>query len=390
MDWQYRDTVLAVCTLALFVTVFGRLAISPVVPDIAAEFEISNTLIGISLTCMWLAYALTQFPSGILADRYGERLIILISVAGTGLTTLIIVVAPVFSVFVLGTILLGGVAGLHYSVATTLLTRIYDDIGTAIGIHNSGAPLAGLATPVIISWIAVRYGWRPAIFSTAIVAFLVFGLALWKIRPIEPSNPDQSMRKQVQLEQILGLLSRPPVVFTGTIAIIVEFVWQAVASFLPAFLVQQHGFSTTFAAVLFGLYFLSQGVLQVGVGAIADRFGRDIAIGICMTSAIAGLLLLIQGSGAWLMILGALLLGLGMAWGAGVFPRLMDRLTQDERGFGFGLFRTVYMTIAASGSVVVGLLADLFSWTVSFGFLTVLLVGVCLLLVVNALFDLGY
>lgn len=390
MGWQYRETVLAVCTLALFVTVFGRLAISPVVPDIVVEFDVSRTQIGAALTCMWLAYALTQFPSGILADRYGERLIILISVAGTGLTTLIIVLAPGFGVFVLGTILLGGVAGLHYSVATTLLTRIYDGTGTAIGVHNSGAPLAGLATPVVISWVAVRYDWRPALFLTAIVAFLVFILAFWRTRPIEPSNPDRSMREQFKLEPIFALLLRPPIVFTGTIAIITEFSWQAVASFLPAFLAQYHGLSTTVSGILFGLYFLSQGVLQVGVGAIADRFGRDLAIGICMISGIAGFSLLIVGPSTELMAVGAFLLGIGMAWGAAVFPRLMDRLFEDEQGFGFGLFRTVYMTISASGSVVVGSFADLFGWAVAIGFLAVLLAVVCLLLVTNYVLDLGY
>ncbi|SFS90068.1 MFS transporter [Halostagnicola kamekurae] len=390
MRWKYRETVLAVCTLALFVTVFGRLAISPVVTDIAAEFDVSRTLIGAALTCMWLTYALTQFPSGILADRYGERLVILLSVAGTGVTTLVIVIAPGFGVFVLGVLLLGGVAGLHYSVATTLLTRIYDDTGTAIGIHNSGAPLAGLATPILISWVAVRYGWRSAVFLTAIVAFLVFALAFWRLRSTDPPNPDRSMREQFRLEPIRTLLSRPPIVFTGTIAIITEFTWQAIASFLPAFLGQYHDLSKTVAGILFGLYFLSQGVLQVGVGAVSDRFGRDPAIGICMVSGIAGFGLLVLGSRLSLLVVGSLLLGIGMGWGAAVFSRLMDRLSETERSFGFGLFRTVYMTIAASGSVVVGLLADLFGWGVSIGFLAVLLAVVCLLLVANSVLDLGY
>lgn len=68
----------------------------------------------------------------------------LAAVVGTGLTTLLIAVAPVFGVFVLGTILLGATTGLHYSVATALLTRTYDDISTAISLHDAGGPFAGL------------------------------------------------------------------------------------------------------------------------------------------------------------------------------------------------------------------------------------------------------
>lgn len=390
MDWQYRETVLAVCTFALFVTVFGRVALSPVVPEIATEFGLSNALIGAALTGMWLAYALTQFPSGILADRYGERVIILTSVCGTGLTALVIVGAPGFGVFVLGTVLLGGVAGLHYSVATALLTRIYDDIGTAIGIHNAGAPLAGLVTPVAVSWVAVHHGWRPAVSLTFIVALPIVALALRCVRPTEPRRPERSLREQFAPEPILQMLSRPTIIFTGVIAIVAEFTWQAMASFLPTFFTQYHGYSTTMAGVLFGAYFLVQGVLQIGVGIVADRFGRDLAIGGCMLTGIAGFLLLVTGSEFIPITAGTLLLGLGMGWGAAVFPRFMDQLSDDERAVGFGLFRTVYMTIAAGGSVAVGLLADLFGWGIAFGFLTVLLGLVCGLLAANRLFGLNY
>ncbi|TKX77174.1 MFS transporter, partial [Halorubrum sp. SD626R] len=83
MNWQYRHTVLALCMLAFFVTYFARLAISPVVPFIVDDFAVSNTAIGAALSGMWLAYGVSQFPSGILADRFGERRVILVAVGGS-------------------------------------------------------------------------------------------------------------------------------------------------------------------------------------------------------------------------------------------------------------------------------------------------------------------
>nr|WP_245180857.1 MFS transporter [Halomicroarcula amylolytica] len=389
-EWQYRKTVLVLCTLALFVTVFGRLALSPVVPDIATEFHTSNTLIGGALTGMWFTYALTQFPSGILADRFGDRRLILVSVGGTGLSALLIVAAPTFGVFVLGVVILGAVAGLHYSVATALITRIYDGIGTAIGIHNSGAPLAGLLAPVVVSGIAVRFGWRPAVAVGTLVALPITALIAAGIRSSEPRQPDEPMRDQVDREKIVEVLTRPTVVFTGIIAIIVEFSWQGLASFLPAFFVQYHGYSQTLAGTLFAAYFVVQGVLQTGVGVVADRLGRDIAIVSCMVFSIAGIGLLLRGSNIEEIALGIGLLGLGMSWGAAVFPRFMDRIDEGERGFGFGLFRTVYMIAAATGSVALGFLADQYGWVVSLSFLVVLLVLVCGLLAINSIFSLDY
>lgn len=58
MRWRYQESVLAACTLAFFVTMVGRLVVSPIVPTIAADFAISNAAIGASLTAMWGAYAL--------------------------------------------------------------------------------------------------------------------------------------------------------------------------------------------------------------------------------------------------------------------------------------------------------------------------------------------
>lgn len=390
MRWRYRETVLTLCTVAFFVTMVGRLAISPLIPDIATDLGISNSLIGGALTAMWVAYALVQFPSGVLADRFGERAVILVSVGGTGLTTFLIASSPGFGVFVLGTVLLGAAAGLHYSVATALITRTYDDIGKAIGLHNGGGPLAGLVTPVAVAWVAVSYGWRVAVGLVAALAVPVAGLFWWRIRPTEPRQPNQRMRERFDLGPMTTLLSRPTILFTSVVAALADFVWQGLASFLPTFFVQYHGYSQTLAGSLFAGYFVAQGVLQVGVGAAADRFGRDIAAGACMVASIAGIGLLVVGPGLPWMVAGIGLLGLGMGWAAAVFPRFMDSLSADEQSSGFGLIRTAYMVVAASGSVVVGVLADSFGWGVSFGFLVALLAVAGGLLAGNKALGLGY
>ncbi|ELY36182.1 MFS transporter [Natronorubrum tibetense] len=390
MRWRYRDTVLALCTLAFFATMVGRLVISPVVPIIIDEFAVSNSVVGVALTGMWMAYFASQFPSGILADRFGERPIILVAIGGTAVASVFLALAPVFALFVVGTVVLGGVAGLHYSVATTLLTRTYDEIGTAIGVHNSGGPAAGLIAPPIAAWIGVRYGWRPAVAIGAAMAVPVFVLFAWRVRPTEPRRPDQPMSERLQLEAVLELLSRPQIAFPICLAIAGAFVWQATASFLPTFLVEHRGQSTELAGLVFGGYFVVQAITQVGVGAASDRYGRDVATAGCMVLAAAGFALLIAVPGTVAIVAAVLLVGTGLGWGAALLPRFMDVLSETERGAGFGLIRTVYGFIGALGSVATGLLADLFGWGFAFGVLAGLLVLVFVALVANWVLSLGY
>jgi len=60
----------------------------------------------------------------------------------------------------------------------------------------------------------------------------------------------------------------------------------------------------------------------------------------------------------------------------------MDRLEGVERGYGFGLIRTLYILLSSLGSVVVGTLAEILGWIGGFGLLAGLL-GLCLLLLVG-------
>ena len=390
MDWHYRHTVLALCTLAFFATMVARLAISPVVPEITDDLAITNATIGIALTGMWMSYAFSQYPSGVLGDRFGERPIVLVAVGGTAVMSLVLAISPVFALFFLSVVVLGAVAGLHYSVATALLARTFDNMGTAIGVHTIGSPAAGLLAPIAAAWIGTRYGWRPAVAVGAAIAFPVFVLFAWRVRPTDPRRPDDRMRDRFELEPLLELLSRPPIAFTVLIAAVSAFVWQGTASFLPTFLVEHRGQSTAAAGVVFSAYFVVQALLKPPIGAASDRYGRDVVIVGCMATTAAGLALFVAVPGTLAVVGAVLLVGTGLGWASAVEPRFMDNLSEAERAGGFGLVRTVYLTVASLGSVATGLFADLFGWAISFLVLIVLLSAVGVAVAANWALDLGY
>ena len=390
MRWRYRDTVLVLCVVAFFVTFFGRLAVSPVAPLVLAEFSVSNTQLGIAFTGMWLAYGLTQFPSGVLADHYGEKSIILAAVGGTGVMCLLIAGAPWFSVFVVCTIVLGGFAGLHYSVATTLLSRTFDDVGRALGLHTIGAPLAGLVAPVLIAWVGVTYGWRLGVATTALFALPVFVLFAWGVQPTEPRRPDGKLREQFQIQTIVSLISRPPIAFTLGIGVIALYMGVGLVSFLPTFLVERHGYSPTLAGVLFSIYFVVHGLTQVWVGSASDRLGRDVVISICMLVGVVGFTLLVTLPGLLAISLGVTLVAFGSSFIPALDTRFLDHIAEAERGTEFGLVRTVYGVLGSTGSIGVGMAADTFGWDVSFAIMGVFCLIVLCLLAANTAFGFNY
>ena len=371
MNWRYRHTVLGLCTLAFASTMLARLVISPVVPDVTDGFGVSTGAVGLALSGMWAAYALTQFPSGILGDRFGERRVILAAVGITAVASLLLALSPTFAVFAVLTVALGAGAGLHYSVATTLLTKEFDDIGRAIGVHVAGGPLAGLIAPVVATAVATWYDWRAGIAVGAAVAVPVFVAFAWRIEPTPPERPEESMRDRMAIKPLLALLSRPPIAFTTLVAFLGAFCWQATASFLPTFLVAFRGLPETSAGLLFSAYFVVNGLSQPTIGWVSDRIGRDGAAAATMGLGVVGYATLVAGPRVALLP-AVICVGAAMTWGAPLQSRYFDTFEADERGAAFGLVRTAYMILGASGSVVVGVLSDLAGWEAAYG----LLVGV--------------
>jgi MFS family permease len=352
--------------LAFFATMAARLTISPVVPAISDAFDVSNAAIGLALTGMWLAYAAAQFPSGLLADRYGERSIILVAVGGTAIACASLALSPSYAAFATSAVVLGGVAGLHFSVATSFLTRILPRTGSAIGIHTAGAPLAGLLVPMAAGAVGAWLGWRWALALGAGIAVPSAALFAIVVRPTAPALPNTSVWRRLRLAPILELLARPPIALTAILSVMGAFVWQATASFLPAFLIEYHGYGTAHAGVLFSVYFVVQGIAQPALGTLSDRIGRYPVAALAVGIGVAGYAALVTASGAWSIGGAVIAVGLAMSWGAALLPAFMDHLGEDERSAGFGLIRTAYMVLGASGSAAAGAAADVFGWAIAF------------------------
>ncbi|MFC7073341.1 MFS transporter [Halovenus rubra] len=364
--WSANRTVLVACTLAFFATMVARLVISPVVPAIADNLDVSNADIGLALSGMWLSYALSQFPSGLLGDRYGERVVILVAVGGTALASFALALSPTFGVFMLLTVVLGGVAGLHYSVATTLLSRLFSNTGTAIGVHSAGAPIAGLLAPVVAAYLGSHVSWRHAVSLGAVAAVPATALVAHGIAPVEPRRPNERIRDRLDIAAFGELLTRPPIAGTMVVSVLAAFVWQGTASFLPTFLVEHRGYSEPVAGAIFSGYFVVQGVGQPGMGWLSDRIGRDAAMVVCSLAGVGGYALYVRGPGLASVMAATVLVGIAMSWGATMLPKFIDNMEPEEEGVGFGLIRTTYMVFGASGSFGVGLLADSFNWAVTF------------------------
>ena len=132
VHWAHRNTVLTVTTF--FCTMFARVIISPLIPLIMRKFSVSKDAIGLALTGVWAVFATMQFPSGVLSERFGERLVIFAALGFTALGSVFVALSPSYLLFSL--VIVGVGAGLFMPVAGSLLTNLFPRTGRALGINS--------------------------------------------------------------------------------------------------------------------------------------------------------------------------------------------------------------------------------------------------------------
>lgn len=370
----YRHQVLAIAVAANVAQFGARLAFSPVVPDAVEAFAITKSTVGVLLSSVWVAFALVQYPSGVLADKYGERRVILAAMAGTALPSLGLAFAPSFGWFVVAAVSLGAGAGLYFSVGTALMTGLFEERNTALGLHSAGVPVAGLFLPGVVTAVALRYHWQDAFLVTAGIAGLAFLLVAVGIDSTDPPGPDRSLREAIRPRLFQRLLARREVAVTLALAVLGMFAFQALVSFYPTFLEEYWNYSEARASTLFSGVFGLFAISLFLQGRLADAVSRDGVLVAAYLLTAAGFAVGVSKSIPWAPALSVGLIGLGIGWAGVVQARFMAGFGATERGTGFGLVRTVFVVLGSAGNVVTGALSESVSWPAAYGLVGVLLV----------------
>jgi len=381
--------VLGTAAAGNFTQLGARLLLSAVLPLIILQFDASKSSVGLALTGMWGIYALIQFPSGVLADRFGERRLLLAGLFGTAVGAAAVAVAPSLATFAAAVIVLGAGAGLFFAPASSLVSRLSESQGGSLGVLTAAGGVSGVVLPAVGGEVATRFGWRAAVALGVVVAVPVFVATALVVPSLRPSSPDRRLTAVLDPTLLAEILTRPSVAYTTVLAVLGGFTIQGYTSFFPTFLVEYRGLDTGTAGLAFGAAFAISAVAQPAAGRLSDATSRDLALSVSIAIAIGGFAVVLAVPGTVGLVAGVALLGAGISWPGVIAARIMDQLDDDERGLGFGLVRTSFLLIAATGSVAVGALADYGGWGLAFGTLLAVLGCYLLLLGANRALGLG-
>src|SRR5919204_568916 len=302
-----------------------------VIPLIAQrQFGIASAGAALSfIVSFGVTKALTNVFAGGLSDRFGRKGVL---VAGwlIGLPVpLLILRAPVWGWIVAANVLLGVNQALCWSMTVNMKIDLVGPTrrGLALGLNESvGYGAVGLAT-VASGALASSYGLRQGPFTLGI-AFPVLGLLFSALLVRETRGHVRLEAQHVatasprpSLGRVFALASwRDRDLFACSQAGLVNNLNDGLAwGLLPLFFTRA-GLGLEAVALISAAYPLSWGVLQLGTGALSDRWGRRPLIvgGMALQGLALAAIPLVQGEAAWLGT--ALALGLGTAL---VYPTLL-------------------------------------------------------------------
>jgi predicted MFS family arabinose efflux permease len=301
-----------VLTIGCGVAVANLYYAQPLLPAIAAEFEVGDRATGLAATLAQVGYTLGLLlfvPLGDIVERRRLILIMLLAVAGA---VLAVAVAPGFAWFAVASLMLGMTTispQLIVPLAATLAAPA--ERGRVVGTVMSGLLVGLLASRTFSGVIGAWLGWRP-VFAIAAVLMLALAATLrWTLPTSRPSGPVLPYARL--LASLVGLWRDEPVLRQSCLFGAMTFgAFSAFWNTLAFYLAQPPYEYGSNAVGLFGLLGIAGAVAASAAGRAADRFDPlwAIAVGMVAMALSFGLFWYTGQDLLWLCV-GVVLMDLG-------------------------------------------------------------------------------
>jgi MFS family permease len=195
---------------------FLRTSIGVIAPDLAREVELGATGIGLLASSFFMSFAASQVPLGVAIDRFGPRVVLLVSTAIAVGGTVVFATAKSAEVMVLGRVLTGIGCASFFIAPLTIYSRWFppERFSTITGIQLGLSALGMLFATAPLAYATAAIGWRATFLAAAGLTALI-GLIVFAVARDYPPGAVPPKRHETLIEAIRGLaaVARTPSVF---------------------------------------------------------------------------------------------------------------------------------------------------------------------------------
>ncbi len=349
---------LSTCGFAHFIHDGLHDALYILLPLWAQMFGLSLAQVGLLKAIYSGTLSLFQIPAGILAERYGERILLVggTIVAGIGYTLLSSAGSFTGLLMLLAFVGLG--SSVQHPLSSTLVARAYPAKGqrAALGIYNFTGDLGKMGLPATVAIIAGAIGWQSSVIASGLLGTVAGLLIFFLLRQHRHKTTKETKTKNL-LGTGWGIKNEPAFLALSGINIVDTTVIYGFLTFLP-FLLIEKGAAVETLGLAIALTFAGGAAGKFLCGVLAERIGIiKTSVITILTKGICILILLWLPLGAGLVLLP--LLGAALNGTSSVLYATVAELVDPERhSRSFGLFYTLGMAAGAVSPVLFGVVSD--------------------------------
>lgn len=273
----YQVILVALLSVNFGVLFLDRNALGFLIDFVKKDIELDNAQIGLLSSAIAFSWAISGFAIGRWSDALRRRKsILIVATVAFSLCSVASSLAGSFAVLLATRLLMGLAEGgvLPVSQALVMSSVAPDRRGLAMGVmQNAGSQLiGGFLAPIVLTAVAISFGWRNAFFLAGIPGLICAALMLWLVRePRQTAIADSDAESRLSTWQALRQRN---IWVCAIMAVLMVSMFLICLTFMKLFLVDVRKFETTLAATLLGVLGLSSVAGSFVIPGLSDRFGR--------------------------------------------------------------------------------------------------------------------
>jgi SHS family lactate transporter-like MFS transporter len=295
--------------------------------DIAEEFGVTITTVTVAVTLTLAMRALGAFIFGHLADRFGRRPLLMVSVLSYSVLELLSGLAPNLTSFLVLRALFGIAMGGEWGIGSSLTMETIPPKwrGWVSGLLQSGYPGGYFLATLAFYLVYPIVGWRGLFMVGVLPALLVL-----YIRRHVPESPDWTARQAAPRSSITSVIRQHVglTIYAVILMTAFNFFSHGTQDIYPnIFLGVQHGFDHAIITTIALIYNAGAVIGGLLFGALSQRIGRRVTIVLAALLSLPVLPLWAFGDSAFTLGLGAFLMQICVQGAWGVIPAHLNELS---------------------------------------------------------------
>ncbi len=314
---------------------------------LAAEFHVGKEAIIASLFVTLVMRPVGALIFGLMTDRYGRRIPLMVNVVFFSVVELACGFSPNLTFFLVMRALYGIGMGGEWGIGASLAMESVPPRlrGILSGILQSGYSLGYILAAVVARFVLPTWGWRPMFWLGGLPALLAF-----YISARVPESEAWKQHRAPSTGAVLRIVATQWKSFLYLVLLMtfMMFLSHGTQDLYPDFLGSVHKFTPAMQSYMAILYNIGAIVGAIIFGQFSEKLGRRVTMIAAMSLALLVIPLWAFGTSVAVLAIGSFLMQAGVQGAWGVIPVHLNELSADEtRGLVPGLAYQLGILIAA-------------------------------------------